>query len=59
MRTFYKIKDITNNEYIFINIEDIAWYSYNEMSETALISFTSGDFKNVNAKELKEVLEGK
>lgn len=59
MKTFYKVKDITNNEYIYINIENIAWFSYNEMTETAFISFTSGDFKNVNAKELKEALEDK
>ena len=56
MKTFYKLKDLSNNEYFYINIENIAWYSYDENGETALISFTSGDFKNVYAKELKEAL---
>ena len=52
--TFYKLKDVKNDDEVYVNAESIEWYIYHE--KYVEINLSSGDYLTVNKSDFEYMM---
>ena len=52
--TFYKLKDVTNGDEVYVNAKSLEWYIYHE--KYVEINLSSGDYLTVPKSEFENMM---